>query len=86
MNTRALTNGRDRAKGWTQDENGNWIASAWDRRRVVTSTLNLLAERQGGVFGPQVGMVILANATGPDDINLVKLTHEWLNSAQGGGA
>ena len=80
MNTRALTNGRDRSKGWAQDEAGNWLASAHDRRRMATSVVKDLAEKQGGVTGPQILEVVGLMKVGEDDPELLKLVGSWLTT------
>ena len=73
---KSLCRGNRTDRGWTQTPEGNWTPGVHDRRRVVASTVNLIAEKQGGaVFGPQVLGVLASNATGTEDLEA--LAAEW---------
>lgn len=80
MDTRALTNGRDRAKGWTQDEAGNWTPSLHDRRRAAVAELNAVAEANGGVVhGPVMVATMLKHSTSKGDFEeMVSNFNEWM--------
>jgi hypothetical protein len=63
-----MTNGNHRTRGWTEDENGNWVPSLHDRRRVTTAGLEMYAENHGGmIHGPVVYKIIQMNSTDKAD-------------------
>lgn len=81
MNTRALTNGRDRAKGWEQNEQGNWVASAHDRRRLATTVIKDVAASQGGnLFGPQIVVILSRFSKDETDSEIVTLFQNWMET------
>jgi len=69
MNTRELTGGRDRDKGWTQTPEGNWVPSLWDRRRVAVAEMQAVAEANGlpGVPLPIAQIAVVRNSTSMED-------------------
>jgi len=69
---KALCNGNRTDRGWTENEAGTWTPSVHDRRRVVTSTLQMVAEENGGmVHGPVIMSIIKANAVDAEDLKVL---------------
>jgi hypothetical protein len=60
-----LTRGHRPDEDWAEGPDGNWTAGFQDRRRLFFADINRVAEAQGGgVFGPQVLMLLPAYAVG----------------------
>lgn len=76
----ALTNDREIDLGWTQDEDGNWVVSGHDRRRLVTTELSAVAPLFNG-FVPLVlvkGAIRRHSTSKEDGKNLEELLDAWL--------
>lgn len=79
---KALCRGNRTDRGWTQTDEGNWVPSVHDRRRVAVAHVNALAENQGGaVFGPQVLGILQNNSTSGDDYAALLTNFEAWNKA-----
>lgn len=70
MDTRGLTGGRDRAKGWTETPDGNWTPSVYDRRRLAFTEMILIAQinELPGIPMPLVPVVLEKHSTDEDDV------------------
>lgn len=75
-----LTANREIDKGWTLDENGNWVVSAHDRRRLVTTEAAAAAE----LFNGKVPLIMVKDSirrhstSKEDGKNLEELLDAWL--------
>lgn len=75
-----LTNNREIDMGWTQNEDGNWVASGHDRRRLVTTDLSAVAPLFNG-FVPLVLVqesIYRHSMSKEDGKNLKELLDAWL--------
>lgn len=70
---RELCRGHEPDAGWTKDENGNWIPSITDRRRIVVAKLFLLALIFGGMV-PLVAVSKMLEEQSTDEEDLKNLT------------
>ena len=70
---RELCRGHEPDAGWTKDENGNWIPSITDRRRIVVAKLYLLALIFGGMV-PLVAVSKMLEEQSTDEEDLKNLT------------
>lgn len=74
---KTLCRGNRTDRGWTKDDEDRWTPSIFDRRRIATSHLSVVAENQGGaVLGVQVAAVLSLYSTGPADFNEMALNFQ----------
>ena len=81
MNTRKLTGGRDRDKGWTQNDDGNWTPSVYDRRRVAVQAGVMLAEAHQAPVEAVLPVAFAMNAVDQADFNeIVANFNTWASN------
>ena len=82
---KALCRGNRTDRGWTQDENGNWVASVFDRRRIGVAEMSLVAEINGlpGLPMPVAFHVLVEHhSTGYEVANaLLENFGKWMQNA-----
>ena len=84
---KTLCRGNRTDRGWEADAEGRWTPSLHDRRRLVSATVGMIAEGQGGqVLGlqAQAAVKVHARAGDPADFNaLAARFAQWLNTPRG---
>lgn len=82
---KALCRGNRTDRGWTQNEDGNWVASVFDRRRIGVAELHLIAEVNEMPGLPMfIAFQVLTqrHSTGDEDAKaLLENFEKWMQNA-----
>lgn len=74
-----LTRGHEADSHWVMTEDGNWTPSIWDRRRLVSATMNYIIETHGGMPIATIPSIIASNSVDDYDAqHLAEKISDWL--------